>query len=76
MKQFSKLKFLGLLGLVDRRFNFETGRFEKSASALFNCYLALFLRITFALRLCFSSFYDREDPIQLIIGGRTILFEI
>lgn len=69
MKRFSKLNFLAWLGLFDRRFNYETGRFEKSASALFKCYLALFLRMAFALRLCFSSFFDRQDPIQLIIGA-------
>lgn len=80
MKKFNKLKFLSRLGFVDRRFNNETGRFEQSPVDVLKSYLALFLRVTFGLRVIFSVFFDREDSIQLIIGEylwnhRTIQFE-
>ena len=68
MKKFNKLNFLALLGFVDRKFNYDTNCFEKSTSALLCSYLALVLRMTFALRLIFSVFFDRQDPIQLVIG--------
>ena len=68
MKKFNKLDFLTLLGLVDRKFNYETGRFEKSTGTFFKACFVFLIRITFCLRLIFSAFFEREDSIQLIIG--------
>ena len=69
MKQFSKVNFLQGNGLMQRRYNFETGQFDFSSFLLFNSYITLLVKITFPLKLLVSLFWERKDVTQLYIGN-------
>lgn len=66
---FSKLNLLASCGLLDRKFNFETLQFESSLRHLLWSYLVLIVQETYILSLYWSTFFEREDPIQLLIGS-------
>ena len=69
MKQFSKVNFLQANGLMQRRYNFETGQFEFSSLLLLNSYITLIVKITLPLKLLVSLFWERQDIAQLYIGN-------
>lgn len=68
MKQFNKLRVLEGLGLVHRRFNYATLKFEESLKHRIWATVMGFLLSTAGLKYYASKFWPREDPIQLKIG--------
>lgn len=67
-KKFDKIKFLQTWCLLNRRFNYDTLKFEKSWSLRLRCYLITFIKITMPLKLIVSMFFEQKDEIQLLIG--------
>ena len=67
-KNFRKVKFLQIQGLLNKRFNYETMQFKSSFSLSLVFYLALISKILFGLRQIVSCFFPRTSPIQLLIG--------
>ena len=65
MKQFKKVKFFSSTGLLSSGFNYETLKFERSAYFRMKCYANTLLKVTFTLKIFVSTFYARENPIQL-----------
>lgn len=69
MKQFSKVKYLESVGLLHEKFNFEKLEFEPSFYLLLNSYFALFIRVTWPLKLFVSLFWPRTHVYQLLYIG-------
>ena len=69
MKKFSKVRYLEGVGLLNRKFDHETLEFQPSLYLSFNSYFALFIRVTWPLKLFVSLFWPREHIFQLIIGN-------
>ena len=69
MKKFDKLKYLEYLGLIERRFNYTTERFESSWRLRLKYYAILLLKVTFCLKIFASRFFEQTDPVQLLIGS-------
>ena len=67
--EFSKLRFLQCIGLLDRRFNYDTQKLEKSRPLYLYCQLVLLLDLVHCARLFVSIFWRREDSVQLIVGN-------
>ena len=67
--KFSKLDFLNTCGLLDRKFNFETLRFEGSLRQRLGSYLGLVSHVKIFLSFYVSTLYERHDNIQLLIGS-------
>lgn len=67
-KEFSKIKFLQTWCLLNRRFNYDTLKFEPSWWLRLRCYIITFFKATLPLKLIVSLFFEREDEIQLVIG--------
>ena len=68
-KKFSKVRFLQILGLLNKNFNHTTFRFEPSL--LFNCifYSSLLLKPLFTLKPFISYLFPKNHPAQLVIGN-------
>lgn len=68
MKKFNKLKLLEFVGFLSGRLNRETLQFEKSYYLTFKVYLILLVNASLPLKLYVSTFFERENSIQLWIG--------
>ena len=68
-KEFSKTRLLQTLGLLTKRFNYETGEFEDSLLLSFVFYLTVLSKPLFALKPLISWFFPQTDIIQLHIGS-------
>ena len=69
MKQFSKLRFMEFVGLLNSRFDYASLDFEPSARLRFKSYVKLFLYVTLGLKFFLSQFFPRESTVQLLIGS-------
>ena len=69
MKKFNKIKFLESVGLLDQRFNFERLKFESSLYLRLKSYLILVYQLSFILKFFVSTFFEKEDIVQLWIGS-------
>ena len=68
-KKFSKVRFLQILGLLNKKFNYATLQFEPSL--LLNCifYISLLLKPLYGVKPFISYFFPKNHPAQLIIGS-------
>lgn len=69
MKKFNKIRFLEFIGLLDKRLNYKSLRFESSAYLRFKSYLILFYQLSFILKFFVSTFFKKDDIVQLAIGS-------
>ena len=67
-KKFKKIRLLQVLGLLSRKFNYETNEFEPSWSLrlLFIC--SLLSKPLFTCPFLISCFFERTSVAQLFIG--------
>lgn len=75
-KNFSKLKLFQLLGILDRKLNFETLELEPSLSLRLWCYLALIAKLIFGFKLILSSYWPKNHVAQLFIGRYKLVVTI
>ena len=68
MKKFNKIKFLETVGLLDKRFNYKSLKFESSPYLRFKSYVILLYQMSFILKFFVSTFFQKEDIAQLWIG--------
>ena len=68
MKEFSKIKFLQTHCLLNRKFNYETLKFEQNWPLRLRCYFVTFLEVTIPLKVAMGPLFERENEIQLWIG--------
>lgn len=69
MKKFNKIQFLESVGLLNKRFNFKRLKFECSPYLLLRSYLILLYQLSFILKFFVSTFFKKEDIVQLWIGS-------
>ena len=69
MKRFSKIQFLDSVGFLRSRFNDEVGEFERSAYVNFKSNLIMLLKVILLLKIYISTWFKREDLVQLWIGN-------
>ena len=69
VKKFSKIRFLQVIGFLDRKLNPETWKLERSLPLLLYGYLCLILKLTHCSRLFVCLFWSREDPKQIMVGS-------
>lgn len=68
-EKFSKASLFQMIGLLDRTFNYETLKFERSLSLRLWCYFSLISKVIFGVKLFISYYFPKTDPIQLVIGS-------
>lgn len=69
LKQFSKGKLFGILGLLNRKLNAETMKFERSWLLLLYFNLSWISKFLFAFKAFIANFFPETNKIQLIIGS-------
>lgn len=69
MKKFDKIQFFEFIGLLDKRLDKESLQFKSSLYLRLKSYLILFYQLSFILKFFVSTFFEREDIIQLWIGS-------
>ena len=67
-KIFSKVSLLQSLGLLNRKFNFETMMFERSLTLDLILCVTLISKPVFAFKPLISYFFPRSDNVQLFVG--------
>ena len=65
MRKFNKIDFLTSVGFLNARYNPDSQKFERSVYVRLKCYLHILLETLLPIKIFFSAFYEREDPIQL-----------
>lgn len=68
-KKFSKVKLLQILGLLSRKFNYETSEFESSRSLRLVSYLSVISTQMYCMKFLVSCFFPRNHISQLFIGS-------
>lgn len=68
-KNFNKVRFLQIQGLLTREFSNGKLDSQSSWSLRFLLYLSLASKLYFALKPTISNFFPRNDIAQLIIGN-------
>src|SRR4051812_32109109 len=68
-KQFNKVRLLQILGLLSRKFNYETLEFEPSWSLRLLSLISPISTSLFAFKFFISTFFSRNDIRQLYIGS-------
>ena len=66
--RFSKVKLLQILGLLSKRFNYETLKFESYWPLRVWFYVSMFLEIL-TLKLFISYYYPKTNIAQLYLGN-------
>ena len=67
--EFSKLRLFQMIGLLDRKFNYETLQFERSPALRLWCYLSLILKSLFGLKFFISYYFPANNRFQLVVGS-------
>ena len=75
-KKFNKLKLLEIIGLIDSRYNYNSGRFESSWRLRLKYYAIFLVKATFCVKICMSNFFERTDAVQLFIGSPYNFFSV
>lgn len=68
-KEFSKVRFLQILGLLNKKINPKTLKFETSFSLNLIFFIHLFSKPLFTFRPFVSYFFPQNEIIQLYIGN-------
>ena len=67
-KKFSKVRLLQSLGLLARRFNYDTLEFESSWLLRLVFILSLMSKLAFTCKLIISTYFPKTHIAQLYIG--------
>ena len=67
-KKFSKVRLLQSLGLLARRFNYDTLEFESSWLLRLVFILSLMSKLAFTFKLIISTYFPKTHIAQLYIG--------
>lgn len=67
--KFSKVKLLQVLGILNRKFNYQTLEFERSWSLDLIFAISLLSKFFYALKLFVSCFFPRNATSQLYFGN-------
>ena len=68
IKKFSKVRLLQIVGLLSRKFNYETLEFERSLLYRFAFYCALLSKI-WTIKFVISCYFPRNHIAQLYLGS-------
>lgn len=74
-KKFSKLKLLQVLGLLSRKYNYESNEFERSWFLRLVSLVTLLSKLLYLCPFLISCFYEKTDVAQLYIGRRVIEYQ-
>ena len=69
LKRFNKVQLFQTIGLISRKFNYQTLEFEKSWLLRLVFYLSLISKPLCITRPLISYYFPRNDRIQLVIGS-------
>lgn len=69
VKQFTKIGFLDSVGFLRSRLDSETGEFERSIYVNLKSNLIMLLKVIILLKVHISTWFKREDIVQLWIGN-------
>ena len=69
MDKYAKLRIFELIGVLPFKFDFNTNEFRKSNYLFAKSCLVWFLMNIIPIKFYLSSFFERENPIQLFIGS-------
>lgn len=75
MSEFSKVKLFNWVGLLSKRYNFQTNQFENHWGFRLNMLMALLLKLWFAMKFYLSSKFPQTNIIQLYIGSCPVLYQ-
>lgn len=68
LKRFNKVRLFQTIGLISRKFNYKTLKFEKSLLLRLVFLLSLISKPLCITRPLISYYFPKNDRIQLIIG--------
>ena len=69
VERFNKLRIFQMLGLLGRKFNYETLEFERSRTLQLWCLISLISKPLFAFAPLISGYFPKTHCAQLIIGS-------